>query len=274
MTEFFDKLSAVKLGELSLGTLLSSLIVFLICYVAIRLLSRASKRLLEKNRIDASLKSFLSSAIKAVLWIIAALITADSLGIPVTSLVALVSVVGLALSLSIQGLLSNLFSGITLLVTRPFVVGDYIELGGDSSGTVKSIGLFYTVLTTPDNKVIHVPNGDITAAKIENYSSEELRRVDMSFGADYSCPTDAVFSALLEAAKADERILIEPAPFVGISDYASSDIKYCLRVWCKNADYWSVRFGLNEAVRSSFEKHGIIMSYEHLEVHINSDENT
>lgn len=268
MTEFFESLSDIKLGELSLGTLLGAVIVFIICYIVIRILNKTALRLIGKSRIDASLKSFLTSAIKAVLWVIAALIIADSLGIPVTSLVALLSVVGLALSLSIQGLLGNLFSGITLLVTRPFVVGDYIEIG-DRGGTVRSIGLFYTVLTTPDNKMIHVPNGDITAAKIENYSSEELRRVDMTFGADYSCPTDAVLAALLEAAKCDERILSDPAPFVGISEFASSDVRYCLRVWCKNADYWDVRFALNESVRDSFEKHGVIMSYEHLEVHIN-----
>lgn len=271
MADFFETLSNIKLGELSLGTLLGAIIVFVICYVVISILNRAALRLIGKSRIDASLKSFLVSAVKAVLWIIAALIIADSLGIPVTSLVALLSVVGLALSLSIQGLLSNLFSGITLLVTRPFVVGDYIELGSGSGGTVRSIGLFYTVLTTPDNKVIHVPNGDITAAKIENYSSEELRRVDMTFGADYACSTDAVFAALLEAAKSDERILTEPSPFVGVSDFASSDVKYCLRVWCKNSDYWDVRFKLNESVRASFEKHGVAMSYEHLEVHINKE---
>lgn len=268
MTDFFESLSNIKLGELSLGTLLGAIVVFIICYVVISILNKAALRLIGKSRIDASLKSFLVSAVKAVLWVIAALIIADSLGIPVTSLVALLSVVGLALSLSIQGLLGNLFSGITLLVTRPFVVGDYIEIG-DRGGTVRSIGLFYTVLTTPDNKVIHVPNGDITAAKIENYSSEELRRVDMTFGADYSCPTDEVFAAMLDAAKCDGRILADPAPFVGISDFASSDVKYCLRVWCKNSDYWDVRFALNENIRRSFEKHGIAMSYEHLEVHIN-----
>lgn len=270
MTEFLQSLSDIKLGELSLGTLLSAVIVFLICYAAIRILNRASVRLLAKSRMDASVKSFLSSAIKAVLWVIAALIVADSLGIPITSLVALLSVVGLALSLSIQGLLGNLFSGITLLVTRPFAVGDYIELG-EKSGTVRSIGLFYTVLLTPDNKVIHIPNGDITAGRIENYSSEELRRVDVCYGADYACPTEAVFAALLEAAAIDGRILPDPAPFVGISEYASSDVRYCLRVWCKNADFWDVRFTLNRNVRTCFEKHGVTMSYDRLEVHINRE---
>lgn len=267
MTEFFDKLSAVKLGDLSLGTLLSSVLVFIVCYIAIRILNKAATRLLGKSRLEASLKSFLSSAVKAVLWIIAALIIADSLGIPITSLVALISVVGLALSLSIQGLLGNLFSGITLLVTKPFVVGDYVELGS-CAGTVRSIGLFYTVLLTPDNKVIHVPNGDITSAKIENYSSEELRRVDLSYGADYGCSTETVFAALLDAARSDERILAEPAPFVGIGAYNASDVQYFLRVWCKSADYWGVYFSMNELVRQSFERHGVVMSYEHLEVHI------
>lgn len=267
MTEFFDKLSSIKLGDLSLGTLLSALIIFIVCYIAIRFLNKAAGKLIGKSHMEASLKSFLTSAVKAVLWIIAALIIADSLGIPVTSLVALISVVGLALSLSIQGLLGNLFSGITLLVTKPFVVGDYVELGS-CAGTVRSIGLFYTVLLTPDNKVISVPNGDITSAKIENYSSEELRRVDMSFGADYGCTTESVFAALIEAAQSDDRVLKDPAPFVGISAYNASDVQYALRVWCKSADYWGVHFALNELVRQSFERHGVTMSYEHLEVHI------
>ena len=223
MTEFFDKLSSIKLGDLSLGTLLSALIIFIVCYIAIRILNKAAGKLIGKSRMEASLKSFLTSAVKAVLWIIAALIIADSLGIPVTSLVALISVVGLALSLSIQGLLGNLFSGITLLVTKPFVVGDYVELGS-CAGTVRSIGLFYT--------------------------------------------TESVFAALIEAAQSDDRVLKDPAPFVGISAYNASDVQYALRVWCKSADYWSVHFALNELVRQSFERHGVIMSYEHLEVHI------
>lgn len=269
--DFFNSLADIKLGDISLSSILSAVLIYVVCYVVIRLLCRAFEKLLDRSKhIDASLKTFFSGAIKAVLWVIAIIIIAGSLGIPVTSLVAVLSVAGVALSLALQGLLSNLFSGITILATRPFNVGDYVQFGGES-GTVKSIGLFYTVLDTLDNRVIYAPNGDITSSKIVNYSAESLRRVIIPITASYDSATEDVRRAVLAAAAKDERILTEPAPMAAISGFGSSSVEYTVRVWCKSDDYWDVLFALNENIRESFAEYGVEMSYDHLNVHIEKD---
>jgi len=265
--DFFENLSKVKIGDMSLGNLLNAVVIFVVCFIVIKLLKKAIVRVLGKSRIDESLKSFLGSVLSAALWAIAIIIIADSLGIPVTSLVAVLSVAGLALSLSIQGLLTNLFSGVTILLTRPFGVSDFVDIGGNS-GTVRSIGLFYTVLCTVDNKLVHVPNGDITSAKLVNYSSEPLRRVDLNITASYDCATESVRTALLDAAAKTGTALTDPAPFAAINAYNASNIEYTFRVWCKGEDYWTTYFALNENVRESFKAHGIEMTYDHLNVHV------
>lgn len=255
-------------GSAQLAAVLKALLLLVLCAIAIKLLTRTFNTILSRSKhLDESLKSFFSSAVKVVLWAIAVMMIASSLGVPVTSLVALFSVAGVALSLALQNLLSNLFSGLTLLATRPFNVGDYVELGGEG-GTVHSIGIFNTTILTPDNKKILVPNGDITSAKIINHSSEELRRVDIKVGASYTAATETVKTALLEAAAMDERALTEPAPFAGINAYGSSNIEYVVRVWCANADYWSVYYRLNENIRVCFEKHGVEMSYDRINVSV------
>lgn len=269
--DFFNSLADIKLGDISLSSILSAVLIYVVCYAAIRLLCRAFEKLLDRSKhIDASLKTFFSGAIKAALWVIAIIIIAGSLGIPVTSLVAVLSVAGVALSLALQGLLSNLFSGITILATRPFNVGDYVQVGGEG-GTVKSIGLFYTVLDTPDNRVIYAPNGDITSSKIVNYSAEPIRRVIIPVTASYDSATEDVRRAVLAASAKDERILTEPAPMAAISGFGSSSVEYTVRVWCKSEDYWDVLFALNENIRESFAEYGVEMSYDHLNVHIEKD---
>lgn len=265
--EIFESLSKIQVGSFSLGSLLNAVVIFVVCFIVIKLLKRAIARMLDKSHLDPSLKGFLGSVLSVTLWAIAIIIIADSLGIPVTSLVAVLSVAGLALSLSVQGLLTNLFSGVTILITRPFAVGDFVDIGGNC-GTVRSIGLFYTVICTVDNKLIHVPNGDITSAKVVNYSSEELRRVDLDITSAYTCATEDVRAALLEAASITDKALSDPAPFAAISKYNASNVEYTFRVWCKSADYWDVYFGLNENVRKTFAAHGVEMTYDHLNVHV------
>lgn len=269
--DFLNSLADIKLGDISLSSLLSAVLIYIVCYVAIKILCRAFGKMLDRSKhIDASLKTFFASAIRAILWVIAIIIIAGSLGIPVTSLVAVLSVAGVALSLALQGLLSNLFSGITILTTRPFKVGDYVEVGGEG-GTVKSVGLFYTALNTPDNRVVYAPNGDITSGKIINYSAEPLRRVIVSVTASYDSPTEDVRSAILDAAKRDERVLKEPEPFAAISGFGSSSVEYTARVWCRSEEYWDVLFALNENIRECFAEHGVEMSYDHLNVHLDKD---
>ena len=263
-----DALAGISIGTLALSSLLSAVLTFLVCLIVINLLMKATDKLLEKSKkLDGTLKGFVRGAVKTVLWVLAVLIVAQALGIPTTSLVAVVSIAGLALSLSLQNILSNLFSGLTLLVTKPFTAGDFVEVAG-KTGIVKTVGLFYTQLDTLDNVAVSIPNGDVTSSSVNNYSREPLRRVDRTFTVSYDNSTEAVKAAVLDAAAKDERILSDPAPFVRLLDYKGSTVEYVVRVWCKGADYWDVYFNLNENVRESFAAHGVSFSYEHVNVHV------
>ena len=255
-------------GNLALDTLLSGVITFLVCCVAMRIIKALVNRALSKaTRLDVPVKNLITKLVTTLLWALTVIIVAGAFGINATSLVAVLSMAGLALSLSVQNLLSNFFSGIMLLINKPFREGDFIELG-DKVGTVKTVGFFNTVLNTPDNVSIAIPNSDLTGAAIKNYSREENRRVDLSFCAAYDAPTETVKKAILEAVAADKHILAEPAPFVRLLAYEDSSIRYVVRVWVKNADYWDVYFDLNEQVRESFAKNGVEMSYQHVNVHM------
>ena len=267
-TNMTGMLAGFTLGSLTLERVIPALLTFIVCLVAIKLINALANKLLARSqRLDEALRGFIRSAVKIVLWLLTAIIVAESLGIPTTSLVALFSVAGLALSLSVQNIMANLFSGITLLMTRPFAVGDFVELSGQG-GTVKSIGLFYTVIATGDNKTISIPNSSVTASTVVNFNSESLRRVDMIFSASYDDATEKVKAAIMEAVFAEGRILSEPEPFVGLKEYKASSIDYTLRAWCKNGDYWNVYFSLNEKVRESFLRNGVTMTYEHINVHM------
>ena len=256
------------LGLAGLGNILNAVLVFLVCLVAIKIVMNIVGKLLDRSKkLDGALKGFAKTALRIALLAITVIIVADKLGIPTASLVTALGVAGLALSLSVQNILANLFSGITLLMTKPFVQGDFVDIGANT-GTIKSVGLFYTVIDTVDNRYISIPNSDVTATAVVNYSREPLRRVDMTFCASYDSSTEAVRSALMEAISADDKIKADPAPFVVLSKYKESDIEYTVRVWCDNADYWGVYFGLNERVRESFARHGVEMSYGHLNVHV------
>ena len=255
-------------GNMAFDTIISGVITFLVCCIAIRIVKVVMNRALSRaTKLDVPIKNLITKLITTLLWALTIIIVAGAFGINATSLVAVLSVAGLALSLSVQNLLTNFFSGIMLLINKPFKEGDFVELG-DKVGTVKNIGFFNTVLNTPDNISITIPNGDLTSAAVKNYSREQNRRVDLTFSASYDAPTEAVKKAIEEAIAMDSRILSDPAPFVRLLSYDASSIKYVVRVWVKNADYWDVYFNLNEHVRDTFANNGIAMSYEHINVHM------
>ena len=265
LTGLLDKFS---LTAITLEAVIPAILIFILCLVGMKIINKVLGKLLKQSKkLDGALQGFIRSAVRITLWLLTAVIVAEALGIPTTSLVALFSVAGLALSLSVQNIMANLFSGITLLASRPFSAGDFVETAG-RSGTIKSIGLFYTVLATPDNMIINIPNSDVTASSIINYSTEPSRRVDMVFSASYADSTEKVKAAIMEAVSQDERIFPEPAPFVALKEYKASSIDYSVKIWCKNSDYWNVYFAMNESVRESFERNGVTMTYEHLNVHI------
>ena len=263
----FDSLFQ-SLGLSGGRVVISAIVVFVICLIAIRVIMKAVEKLFARSKkMDTVLQGFLKTVVRIVLWMLAIVVVAGTLGIPTASLVAVISVAGLALSLSVQNILSNLFSGITLLITKPFGAGDLVDIGA-STGTIRTIGLFYTVLDTLDKRVISIPNSDVTGAAVVNYSRNPLRRVDMTFNASYDDSTEAVRAAILEAAQADGRILADPAPFIVVGAYKDSSVEYIVRLWCRNADYWDVYFGMNERVRERFDANGVHMTYNHINVHM------
>ena len=267
MTQGLDNIKSLT-GNLAVDTVLSGLLTLVVCFIAIRIVKAVVAKALGKaSKLDVPVKNLITKAVTIILWAVTIIIVAGAFGINATSLVALLSVVGLALSMSVQGLLGNFFSGIMLLINKPFKEGDFIE-AGDKVGVVKNIGFFNTTINTLDNVSMVVPNGDLTGATVKNYSREPLRRVDMTFCTSYDVPTEQAKEAILDAIGKDSRILSDPAPFVRLGAYKGSVVEYIVRVWCKNADYWDVHFDLNENVRESFAAKGVAMSYEHVNVHM------
>ena len=243
-----------------------ALLVFIGCRIAAKFILKTLDGVLPKTKLNEGITGFARSVIKLALWAITIIIVAETVGIQTASLVAVLSVASLALSLSVQNILTDAFSGITILMSQPFKVGQFVEIAG-VSGTVTAVSIMRTTLETPDRKEILIPNSEITASKIINYSSEPLRRVDMSYSVDYSAATAVVKQALFEAMAADDRILTDPAPFVGLSTYNANDITFVARAWCRGEDYWGVYFDMNERVRDIFETYNIAFSYPHIVVH-------
>jgi small conductance mechanosensitive channel len=224
-------------------------------------------KVLGKSRLDGALQGFLKTGLRVILYFVAALVILSSLGVDVTSLIALLSVAGLAVSLALQNTLANLAGGIQILVSKPFAAGDYVEAGGNG-GTVKTVGLAYTTLVTPDNKVVHIPNSDVAAARIVNYNGNATRRVEIKVTAAYESDIDTVKQTVNTLIAADSRIHKNPEPFVRVSNYGASSIEYTVRVWCKPSDYTSVYFPLLEGFYTAFKEAGIEMTYDHLNVHL------
>ena len=248
------------------NNLLSAVLVLVIGLLVIRIVMGLVKKALEKSKLEKAAHTLILSLSRVALYVLLALSVASSLGIDVTGVVALASVLTLAVSLSLQNALTNVMGGFTLLSTHPFHSGDFVEVAGQS-GTVQEINMTYTKLVTPDNKVVSIPNSAVVAAQIVNYSAEDTRRVDVSVSASYNAPTQKVIDALVLAGTVDNALL-NPAPVAYIAGYGESAINYTLRVWVKSADYWDVYFLVNQRVKQIFDEQGIAMTYPHLNVHM------
>ncbi len=235
--------------------------------IVVKVLLRVLDRALDRFQVDAPLQRLLRALLKGGLWSVAVIIVLDRLGVEVTSLIAVLSVVGLAFSLALQNFLSNVAGGMQLLASHPFSVGDFVEAGG-CSGTVEEIGMFYTKLTTPDNRLVQLPNNTIVSANITNFSAQPTRRVELKLTASYDAPVDAVKEALARAAAAHPLTLADPEPMIRVEGYRDSAIEYVVRVWCANADYWTVYYDLLEEFKAAFDAAGIEMTYPHVNVHM------
>ncbi len=262
--------AAGLLGSITLTGVFNAILSLVVCLLLKKVVLKLVTKALNRTKLDSSLTKITLKVLSTVLWVVIILVLCEALGIKVTSLLALFSVVGLAFSLALQDSLSNLASGIMLLAGHPFKIGDYVEAGGQE-GTVRNIGIIHTLLATPDNKLIYVPNSAISSSKIVNYSTEPNRRLDIAISASYDAPTAKVREALLDAANSHELVLRDPAPVVLLTEYGESAIRYTLRLWTRNSDYWTVNGQVREDIRESFAKHGVAMTYNHVNVHMMKD---
>jgi small conductance mechanosensitive channel len=234
--------------------------------LVIRIVMTVVSKLLEKTHLEKAAHGLVKSVARVVLYLLLGLMVADALGIDVTSIIALASVLTLALSLSVQNILTNVFGGFTLLYTHPFKSGDFVEVAG-KSGTVQEISMTYTKLATPDNKIISIPNASVVAGDIINYTVSGTRRVEVKVQAVYAESSQKVMDALLQAGTVD-KVMLDPAPAAVIDSYGENGINYSLRVWTKTDDYWDVYYLINQNVREIFQAQNIKMAYPHMHIYM------
>lgn len=260
-------------GKLTVGNLLSALVLLLVCLAVIRLTMALAEKLAARSNVDERVRRYVLRGVRALLYVLTALIVAGSLDVDVSSLIALLSVLGLAVSLAVQDMLANVAGGIVLLVSKPFTLGDYVDTGC-GEGEVSEIGLTHTRLDTPGGQRVMLPNSKLVAGQIVNYTVRGVRRADHTFTASYGDEPEAVRSACLKALSQVPNILPDPAPQVVLTGYGESAIEYHIRFWTRTEDYWDAHFASLEALYRAFAQEGVTMTYNHLNVHIVGAENT
>lgn len=268
LDKLFEKLSALG------SNLLTAALVAIIGWYIIKFIVKAFSKLLFRSKLDDSVASFLTSLTGMVLKILLIIIVITTLGIDVTSILALVGSAGLAIGLALQGCLSNFAGGVLILILKPFKVGDYILDGNGNEGTVTSIDIIYTHLLTADNRAIVVPNGALSNATIMNNTEQEVRRIDFNVSVDYSENIDKVKRILLELAQNDEFVIKddETRPYSGfVNKFDSSAISMTLRVWVTTADYWTAKAHIQEMIKMAFDKNDIVIPYDKLDVNITNN---
>lgn len=247
--------------------LVFALLVLFIGFWVIKRVVALMRAAMTKKEIDVTLRRFLISLVGIILKALLIISVASMIGVETTSFIAIIGAAGLAIGLALQGSLGNFAGGVLLLMFRPYKVGDFIESQGHA-GTVYAIQIFTTILKTPDNKTVFIPNGPIANGSITNYSTEETRRVDMVFGIGYDDDIDKAKKILQSLIDADERILKDPAPAILLAELADSSVNFKVRTWVNAADYWGVFFDMHESVKKTFDNKGISIPYPQRDVHL------
>ena len=247
-------------------SILLAAVIFIAGRFLISVINRLVAQMMERRKIDATIQSFLRSFINILLTILLLISVVSALGVNTTSFAALLASAGVAVGMALSGNLQNLAGGLIILLFKPYKVGDYVDAQG-VSGTVKEIQIFHTVLVTPDNKIIYVPNGSLSSGSVTNYSLSQLRRVDWTVGVEYGTEIEKVRQTVLDLIKKDGRILTEPAPFIALSALADSSVNITIRVWVKNEDYWGVFFDMNQNIYEVFNREGISFPFPQVTVH-------
>ncbi|MCC8123027.1 MAG: mechanosensitive ion channel family protein [Oscillospiraceae bacterium] len=247
------------LNNLNVRQVIYTILLLVVCVVVIRIILLIFDRFTVRLSVEKGLRKFLHSVVNVLLWLVVAIIVLSYLGVPMTSLVAVLGIIGLAASLAVQGALSNLAGGIMVLTAKPFKADDVVEINS-VSGTVVEVGLVYTKVQTADNKVIYIPNSEVSGGKITNYTVQEKRRVDFMFTLRFDAPMEQVKQVVQEAIAAHPLVLFTPEPFVRVNAYLDNGVQYVLRVWCGTADYWTVYHDLLEQVGQALRANGLGMA--------------
>ncbi len=262
---------AVEVG-LEFGlSLFTALAIFVIGRWVAKALSRGLRKVLQAQKVDKILETFVSNIVYWLLMAFVIIAAITELGVKTTSFIAVVGAAGLAIGLAMQGSLSNFAAGVLIVLFRHYKVGDYIEAGG-VGGSVMAVQILTTTLKTPDNKTIIIPNSQIMNGIITNYSANDTRRVDMTFGVGYDDDIDKVRTAIKEVIEADSRVHKEPAPVIVVGALADSSVNFNVRPWVNTSDYWPVYWDLTEAIKKRFDKDGISIPFPQRDVHIVKDD--
>ena len=270
MKDFFDRLVNFLTAPETLMSILRFILAIVIVIVGCKLVKVFTKKIINSrafSRLTKNMRTFIGQIIATCLYIGVVIVAAIVLGLELSSFSVILLAIGIAVGLALQGSLANIAGGVMIVGIKPFEVGDYIE-GNGVSGTVTDIGIFYTTLTTPDNKKIVVPNGALSNSTITNYSAYDTRRISLDFTVSYKADINLVKKVLYSCAKVDERVLTDPAPVVYVTGHGESAINVQLRVWVRSSDYWAVNFDMMEQVKVNFDQFGIEIPYNQLDVHV------
>jgi small conductance mechanosensitive channel len=245
----------------------AGIIILVVGRYASRLLSQLVRKLLERAKVEATLVGFVSSLVYVGLMAFVIIAALGKLGVQTASFVAVIGAAGLAVGLALQGSLSNFAAGVLILLFRPFKAGDVIDAAG-VVGAVETIHIFTTSLKTADNRRVIVPNASITGGNITNITANATRRVDLVVGVGYGENLQKVKDVIADVLKADERVLKDPAPTIGVLELADSSVNLAVRPWVNTGDYWAVHFGLLETIKTRFDTEGISIPFPQRDLHI------
>ncbi|MCC5855659.1 MAG: mechanosensitive ion channel [Idiomarina sp.] len=268
MNEFIDWITQNQDAILLMSAKIAVALFIVVGGVIVaRTVSRTLINRLDKSSVDNAVVSFMAGIVRTIIIIAALLMALSHVGIQTTSFIAILGAAGLAVGLALQGSLSNFASGVLIMIYRPFKSGDYIDAGG-TMGTVQRIELFTTVMKTPDNKIVVVPNSRITGAAITNFSEEPIRRVDMVIGVSYAADLQKAKQVLTDVILADERTLQDPAPRVAVSELADSSVNFIVRPWVKSEDYWPMYWDSMEKIKLALDANGVGIPFPQMDVHL------
>ena len=247
--------------------ILAAIAILVIGIWIAKLIRKAIGKALKKRELDKTLTTFLVNLLYFLLLTVVALASLGRLGIETTSFIAILGAAGLAIGLALQGSLANLASGVLLIIFRPFEVDDFVKVA-DEEGFVEKIHIFTTQIKTFDNRTIIIPNSTVTGGKIVNYTTKEIRRVDLSIGISYGDNIKTAIDAIRDLCSSNPKVLTDPSPYVGVVEYGDSSINLTVRPWCKTDDYWDVFFEINEQMKSALDEKGISIPFPQRDVHL------